>query len=81
MTRFKFAKGTRVRPTRWLDCGAPKGVSADATGVVVARTPAKDSLENRNYYTVRFPNFGAVEIAEDELAFDNVLDDFVDKIR
>lgn len=81
MTRFKFAKGVRVKPTRWLDGGAPKGVDADEAGTVVRRTPARDSLENRNYYTVRFDRGGMYEVAEDELRFDNDLDHFINEVR
>ena len=80
MSQFKFKKGQKVMPTRWLDIGAPKGVGSEEHGTVIGMTPAKDSGENRNYYTVRFPHRGTLEIAEDELRHDNALDYFVDQL-
>jgi hypothetical protein len=79
--RFKFAHGSRVRPTRWLDGGAPKGVERDESGVITARKWVKNTLENRNYYTVKFDKGGMYEVAEDQLRYDNALDDFVDKVQ
>ena len=81
MATFKFAKKQRVKAKRWLDGGAPKGVGADVLGVIVARTPACDTFEGRNYYTVLFSQGGVYEVAEDDLCYDNALDDFADQIR